>query len=57
MTIYFYRTNESYGELSNFSRHGFDLDGLYWPTVEHYYQAPKFIGTPLFDMEIFGSSH
>ncbi len=45
MTIYFYRVRDPYGELSNHSNHGFTLDGLYWPTIEHYYQAQKFAGT------------
>lgn len=30
-------------ELSNFHRSSFMLDGSYWPTVEHYYQAYKFL--------------
>lgn len=42
MTIYFYSTIDEYGAFSNFSRHGFELDGLYWPTSEHYFQAQKF---------------
>ncbi|MFN6559829.1 MAG: NADAR family protein [Nostoc sp. ChiSLP01] len=46
MTIYFYSTREEYGCFSNFSAHGFELDGLYWPTSEHYFQAQKFVGTP-----------
>lgn len=47
MAIYFYSTREQpYGCFSNFSAHGFDLDGLYWPTSEHYFQAQKFAGTP-----------
>lgn len=46
MTIYFYSTREEYGCFSNFSPHGFELDGLYWPTSEHYFQAQKFVGTP-----------
>lgn len=47
MTIYFYNTIEKpYGCFSNFSRHGVDLDGAWWPTVEHYFQAQKFAGTP-----------
>ncbi|WP_449417329.1 NADAR family protein [Phormidium nigroviride] len=47
MTIYFYSTREEpYGCFSNFSAHGFELDGAYWPTSEHYFQAQKFIGTP-----------
>lgn len=48
MTITFYRVNEPYGDFSNFSRHPFELDGYTWPTVEHYYQAQKFIGLPQF---------
>jgi N-glycosidase YbiA len=46
MPIYFYSTREEYGCFSNFSSHGFELDGLYWYTSEHYFQAQKFIGTP-----------
>lgn len=40
--IYFYSKTAAYYELSNFSTHGFWLDGAYWPTVEHYFQAQKF---------------
>lgn len=40
--IKFYRVNEAYGYLSNFSRHSFKCDGITWPTVEHYYQSAKF---------------
>ena len=42
MTIYFYSTREPFGEFSNFSSHGIELDGQYWPTTEHYFQAQKF---------------
>lgn len=45
MTIVFYTTRDAYGSFSNFSRHGFVLDGLWWPTSEHYFQAQKFAGT------------
>ena len=45
MPIYFDTTTDAYGCFSNFSRHGFELDGRYWPTVEHYFQAQKFAGT------------
>ena len=45
MTIYFYSKAEEYSDFSNFSRHGFELDGAYWLTVEHYFQAQKFPGT------------
>lgn len=44
-TICFYRTNEAYGEFSNFSRHPFTLKGREWSTSEHYFQAQKFSGT------------
>lgn len=47
MPIYFYTAREEpHGCFSNFSRHGIDLDGAWWPTVEHYFQAQKFAGTP-----------
>jgi hypothetical protein len=28
--------------LGTYSKHGFELEGEYWPSVEHYYQAMKF---------------
>ncbi|MDC7683973.1 NADAR family protein [Asticcacaulis sp. BYS171W] len=43
MTLYFYSKGEAYGEFSNFSPHGIEMDGVWWPTVEHYFQAQKFI--------------
>jgi ribA/ribD-fused uncharacterized protein len=47
VTIYFYSTRDKpYGCFSNFSPHGFELDGEWWPTSEHYFQAQKFVGTP-----------
>ena len=42
MAIYFYKQYGELGYLANYSNHGFELDGKYWPTVEHYYQAQKF---------------
>ena len=42
MTIYFYGTRDEYGCFSNFSAHPFELDGVRWPTSEHYFQASKF---------------
>lgn len=42
MTVYFYTTNQPYGEFSNFSNYGVELDGLWWKTTEHYFQAQKF---------------
>lgn len=44
--VRFYHSDQPWGELSNFSRHAVFLDGRVWPTVEHFYQAQKFAGTP-----------
>ncbi|XZN98637.1 MAG: NADAR family protein [Microcoleus sp.] len=43
MTIYFYKVDEPYGCFSNFSLHDICIDGQKWLTVEHYYQAQKFV--------------
>lgn len=45
MPIYFYSKLDEYGCFSNFSPHGFALDDVYWPTVEHFFQAQKFAET------------
>lgn len=45
MAISFYKTNDEYGCFSNFSHYGFELDGEWWMTSEHYFQAQKFHGT------------
>ena len=46
MTIYFYSAREEpYGCFSNFSPHGLKLDGDWWITSEHYFQAQKFVET------------
>ena len=42
--IYFYSKSNDWFELSNFYPQGFEEDGLYWSTVEHYFQAQKFAG-------------
>lgn len=39
--IHFYHSDQPWGELSNFSRHSIFIDGMIWPTTEHYYQAQK----------------
>ena len=44
--IKFYNSYEPYHEFSNFYRCGILVDGKYWPTSEHYFQAQKFVGTP-----------
>ncbi|NET02129.1 MAG: NADAR family protein [Sphaerospermopsis sp. SIO1G1] len=55
MTIYFYKAWQPYGCFSNFSPHSIEIDGVHWPTVEHYYQAQKFVGSE--DKEIIPLIH
>ncbi len=43
MIIYFYKVDEPYGCFSNFSPHSICINGQNWLTVEHYYQAQKFV--------------
>jgi ribA/ribD-fused uncharacterized protein len=40
--IHFYSRRAGYYEFSNFAPFGFEDNGAYWPTVEHYFQAQKF---------------
>ncbi|KAF9142208.1 hypothetical protein BG015_001007 [Linnemannia schmuckeri] len=41
-SINFYRQGDAYGEFSNFYYAPITIDGLEWPTTEHYFQAQKF---------------
>ena len=41
-TIYFYAQTDAYSEFSNFAPYGIEMDGVWWPTTEHYFQAQKF---------------
>lgn len=42
MAISFYSAQEDYGEFSNFAAYGVEMDGKWYPTCEHYFQAMKF---------------
>lgn len=42
LTIFFYKEFGELGYLASYSNHGFYKNGVYWKTVEHYYQAQKF---------------
>lgn len=42
--IYFYSEKDQYGEFSNFYPSSFIINGISYPTVEHYFQAQKFLG-------------
>ncbi len=38
----FYSVKDAYGEFSNFYLFPVTIDGVVWPTSEHYYQAHKY---------------
>ena len=40
--IRFYDRHDAYYEFTNFAQYPVTLDGLEWPTSEHYYQAQRF---------------
>lgn len=42
MTVWFYAQTDAYAEFSNFAPYGVEMDGVWWRTVEHYFQAQKF---------------
>ena len=44
--IKFYNRGEPYYEFTNFYPCTVIIDGISWPTTEHYFQAQKFVGTP-----------
>jgi len=39
------RREDAENPLGTYSDHAFKLDGFDWPSVEHYFQANKFVGT------------
>lgn len=43
-TIKFYSVNQPFGEFSNFSQHPIRINGIQYPTVEHFFQSQKFKG-------------
>lgn len=47
--VTFHRLADEYGTFTNYSRHPVIIDGLVWPTCEHYYQAAKVPDTELAD--------
>ncbi|WKL59075.1 NADAR family protein [Asticcacaulis sp. ZE23SCel15] len=40
--IFFYTPDGPYGNFSNFAKFGVAIDGVWWPTAEHYFQSQKF---------------
>ncbi|MBM4780356.1 MAG: NADAR family protein [Archangiaceae bacterium] len=45
MAIRFFSVTGEFGAFSNFSLHPIRVAGVRWPTVEHFFQANKFVGT------------
>ena len=45
MVIRFFSRTPRWQWLSNFAESPFVIDGVQWPSVEHYYQAQKYAGT------------
>jgi ribA/ribD-fused uncharacterized protein len=43
--INFYRVKDPYGCFSNFAPYPIEMEGVVWPTSEHWFQAQKFVGT------------
>ena len=46
--ICFYHKEDPYYEFTNFYLVYVQIDGKYWSTTENYFQAQKYIGTPLY---------
>ncbi len=44
--IYWYAPDGDWGWMCNLSPHHFRLNGIFWQTAEHFYQAHKFTATP-----------
>lgn len=44
-TVYFYAQTDPFAEFSNFAPYGVVMRGLWWRTVEHYFQSEKFLDT------------
>lgn len=40
--VNFYSVGDEFGAFSNFAPYPIVLDGVLWPTTEHYFQAQKF---------------
>lgn len=41
--VRFYSVNDACGDLSNFAEYPISVDGVKWPTSEHYFQAQKMV--------------
>lgn len=48
--IHFYEESGAFGWCSNFASCALIIDGIVYPTTEHYYQAMKYAGTAYADV-------
>lgn len=55
-SISFFDPDTENGWLANFSSHPIVVDGVLWPTVEHYFQASKFSSTDVVLAELIRSA-
>ncbi|MFD2177987.1 NADAR family protein [Veronia pacifica] len=55
-TIHFYEPEDEFGFLSNFFPAPLFIEGVSWPTAEHYYQAQKFNHPPVIEAVRFAES-
>lgn len=52
----FYSTKSLFGEFSNFALFPIEIDGVNWPSSEHYYQAHKYTDAQLIEWVRLASS-
>lgn len=58
MAIHFYHQHRKpYGCFSNYSLHPVRIEGVLWPTTEHYFQAMKFPDDPERQQRILDTPH
>lgn len=55
--IKFWKTQEKWGEFSNFYRREVQIDGHVWKTTEHYFQAMKFFPDAVMKVEVNSITH
>lgn len=54
--IHFYEKTDGYYQFTNFWKAPIVIDGVTYPSTEHYYQAMKFNSTPLIQQQIIAAA-